>query len=1017
MELNREHFSRGTPAGKRKHSGSPAFKDRPSKHMRETDSFSDDDSDLEVDMISPDASALTLPLGIEPERLLPATALADSAEWQRTIESVVRNVVSIRFCQTCSFDTDSACTSEATGFVVDAEKGYIMTNRHVVSSGPFWGYCVFDNHEECDAYPVYRDPIHDFGILRFNPKDIKYMPVAALQLRPDLAKVGTEIRVVGNDAGEKLSILSGIISRVDRNAPDYGEGYNDFNTNYIQAAASASGGSSGSPVVNIDGYAVALQAGGSTEAATDYFLPLDRPLRALQCIQAGKPVARGTIQTQWLTKPFDECRRLGLTPAWEDVVRKGFPKEVGMLVAETVLPEGPGHEHIEEGDILLKVNGELLTKFVRLDEILDDSVGQTVKLLISRGGQDIEVELTVGDLHAISPDRFLVVCGAAFHNLSYQAARLYAIAVKGVYVCEPAGSFRFDGGADSGWIIESVDNQKTPSLNEFIEVMKTIPDRARIVVTYRHLRDLHTMHTSILHIDRHWTSKMRMAIRNDTTGLWDYEDIADPLPPQPVLPQKAQFIRLDHVSQPCVSDLIRCFVRVSCAMPLKLDGFPKSRKSGFGLVVDAEKGLVIVSRAIVPYDLCDVSVTIAESVIVEGKVLFLHPLQNYAVVQYDPKLVQAPVQSARLSEESMRQGAETIFLGFNQNLRVVVAKTSVTDITTVAVPPNSTAPRYRAINIDAITVDTNLSSQCGSGVLADEDGTVRALWLTYLGERAHGGKDVEYHLGLATPSVLPIIRQIQQGIIPQLRYLNVELHLVHMSQVRIMGASEEWIRKVEEDNPERHQLFMVRKVECGRAQVLQEGDLILSINGKIMTRITDLDVMYDKEELDVVIVRGCEEMNLRVPTAPTDDLETDRVVIFCGAVLHRPHHAVRQQISKMHSEIYVSARTRGSPAYQYQLVPTNFILAVNGVKTQDLDSFLAEVSRIPDNTYFRLKVMTFDNVPFVISIKKNEHYFPTMEFIKQGDGWKRQTYDGKSPHEGLESNMVAEIMDEVAAYE
>src|SRR5690349_8128031 len=63
---------------------------------------------------------------------------ADSAEWQATIEQVVRNVVSIRFCQTCAFDTDPALTSEATGFVVDAERGYILTNRHVVGSGPFW---------------------------------------------------------------------------------------------------------------------------------------------------------------------------------------------------------------------------------------------------------------------------------------------------------------------------------------------------------------------------------------------------------------------------------------------------------------------------------------------------------------------------------------------------------------------------------------------------------------------------------------------------------------------------------------------------------------------------------------------------------------------------------------------------------------------------------------------------------------------------------------------------------------
>lgn len=51
----------------------------------------------------------------------------DSAEWQVMVQKVVRNVVSIRFCQTCSFDTDPACASEATGFVVDAEKGLVET--------------------------------------------------------------------------------------------------------------------------------------------------------------------------------------------------------------------------------------------------------------------------------------------------------------------------------------------------------------------------------------------------------------------------------------------------------------------------------------------------------------------------------------------------------------------------------------------------------------------------------------------------------------------------------------------------------------------------------------------------------------------------------------------------------------------------------------------------------------------------------------------------------------------------
>lgn len=873
---------------------------------------------------------------------------------------------------------------------------------------------------QCDVYPVYRDPVHDFGILRFDPKKIKYMPLSELVLRPDLAKVGSEIRVVGNDAGEKLSILSGVISRLDRNAPEYGEGYSDFNTNYIQAAAAASGGSSGSPVVNVDGYAVALQAGGRSDgASTDYFLPLDRPSRALECIRRGLPIARGTIQTQWIIKPFDECRRLGLTAEHEAAIRKGFPKETGLLVAEIVLPQGPADQQLEEGDVLIKVNGEILTQFVRLDDILDSSVGKKVKILVQRGGQDVEVELEVGDLHAITPDRFVTVAGASFHDLSYQQARLYAIPVKGVYVCEAAGSFKFDS-TESGWIIESVDQKKTPDLKTFVDVMKGIPDRARVVVTYKHLSDLHTLNTSIIFIDRHWASKMRMAIRNDSTGLWDFSDLGEPLPAAPAQRRKADFVTLDSIGHPAAADIVRSFVRVSCTMPLKLDGFPRTRKIGFGVVINAEKGLVLVSRAVVPYDLCDLSLTVADSIIVDAKVRFLHPLANYAIIQYDPSLVDAPVKSAKLATEPIKQGASTIFFGWNQNLRVAMTPTTVTDITTVAIPSNLTAPRYRAINLDAITVDTNLSSQCASGVLVAGDGTVEALWLSYLGERtAHTSKDVEYHLGLASPTLLPVTEQIQKDITPSLRILNVETNTISMSQVRIMGVSESWITKVAEANSSRHQLFLVRKIDCAPpsghdSQSLQEGDIILTLNGKLITRVSELDIMYDNEYLDALIVRGGKEMTLRVPTIPTEDLETDRAVIFCGAVLHRPHHAVRQQISKLHSEVYVSARTRGSPSYQYGLAPTNFITAVNDVPTPTLTQFLDAVNNIPDNKYFRLRVRTFDNVPWVATMKKNEHYFPTVEYVKdsgEANGWRVRSWGEK----GGVQEAAGGVMDEGTA--
>ena len=130
-----------------------------------------------------------------------------------------------------------------------------------------------------------------------------------------------------------------------------------------------------------------------------------------------------------------------------------------------------------------------------------------------------------------------------------------------------SGTFRLD--SDGGFILESVNHCPTLTLDAFIEIMKTLPDRARITVTARDIRDMHILQTGLIQLERHWSSEFKLWVRNDKNGLWDSTDLGKPPPPGPVQPITAKFVSLSAATGPAV-DLIRCFVRVSYYIPVRV---------------------------------------------------------------------------------------------------------------------------------------------------------------------------------------------------------------------------------------------------------------------------------------------------------------------------------------------------------------------------------------------------------------------------------------------------------------
>ena len=391
---------------------------------------------------------------------------------------------------------------------------------------------------------------------------------AELPLYPDGARLGREIRVVGNDAGEQLSILSGTIARLHRRAPDYGAGnYNDFNTFYLQATSGTSGGSSGSPVIDIEGRVVALNAGGASQAASSFFLPLDRVARTLALLQEERPVTRGTLGVTLVQRAFDELQRLGLDPDTEAAVRTRFPDQTGMLVVSQVMPGSVADGRLDVGDILTRAQGELIAEFVPLAELLDASVGESVQVTVERLGSARDIELEVMDLHALTPDEFVQFGDAVVHQLSYQQARHLNRAAEGIYVANPG--FTLSAAAiPRGSVIVAMNDQPVSTLDDLESVLDELPDGKRAAVRFFSFDEPSASKLRLVRMDRRWFPVQR-CVRDDASGSWPCRELGEGPPPVPPSVGSARFI--EH-KDPRARAVAPSLVLVNFDMPYTISG-------------------------------------------------------------------------------------------------------------------------------------------------------------------------------------------------------------------------------------------------------------------------------------------------------------------------------------------------------------------------------------------------------------------------------------------------------------
>jgi S1-C subfamily serine protease len=331
--------------------------------------------------------------GVDPRPVTPAGDLA--ADEKATVQLFQQTGPSVVHITTLGLATDpfrrtfEVPQGTGTGFLWD-NAGHVVTNFHVVRNAS-GATVTLQNHQQYDATPVGAAPQYDLAVLKISAPASGLREIPFVGTSADL-QVGQKVFAIGNPFGLEQTLTTGIVSAVGRTIQGVeGNPIEDV----IQTDAAINPGNSGGPLLDSRGRLIgvntAIYSTTGSSAGIGFAIPVDVVNRVVpQIIKNGRvtrPDMGVALDPQYSAHL---ARLLGVEGVLVAAVKDGSP-----AAAAGIRPP-VRTRRAWDGDVVVAIDGRPTRDVGEFNRRLESyRAGDTVKVRVSRQGQEFEVQVTL----------------------------------------------------------------------------------------------------------------------------------------------------------------------------------------------------------------------------------------------------------------------------------------------------------------------------------------------------------------------------------------------------------------------------------------------------------------------------------------------------------------------------------------------------------------------------------------------------------------------------------------------